>query len=138
MFVQHVILKKCKYNAKNEGWKSRYLAICSSCLSCIFVAPKFRLRRVQKMGKKEQKIKNCVLQKLLFFFCVFTSWTLFWASIRIGKPVWGRCARQKKFLNFGNQLRCAILEISSGTHKKRLQVAKIGNFSWGCSSSIKR
>ena len=27
------------------------------------VAPKFRLRRVKKRGKKEQKMKNCVLQK---------------------------------------------------------------------------
>ena len=33
-----------------------------------FVAPKFRLRRVQKRGGKEQKMKNCVLQDKLFFF----------------------------------------------------------------------
>ena len=57
-----------------------------------FVAPKFRLR--SKKWKKEQKMKNR-------------------GSIRIGKIVWGRCARQKIFLNFGNQLRCAISEISS-------------------------
>ena len=32
-------------------------------LKLIFVAPKFRLRRVKKRGKKDQKMKNCVLQK---------------------------------------------------------------------------
>ena len=31
-------------------------------LKLTFVAPKFRLRRVKKRGKKEQKMKNCVLQ----------------------------------------------------------------------------
>ena len=36
-------------------------------LKLVFVAPKFRLRRVQKNGKKEQKMKNRVLQKTLFF-----------------------------------------------------------------------
>ena len=77
------------------------------------VAPKFRLRRVQKNGKKEQKTKNRILQKTLFYFCMFTSWILFWGSIRIGKTVWGRCARQKVFLTFCRQLRCEILEISS-------------------------
>ena len=30
-------------------------------LKLVFVAPKFRLRRVQKRGKKEQKLKNCGL-----------------------------------------------------------------------------
>ena len=53
-------------------------------------------------------MKNRVLQKTLFYFCVFTSWILFWGSILIGKIVWGRCARQKKFLTW-----CEILEISS-------------------------
>ena len=78
-----------------------------------FVATKFRLRRVQKNGKKEQKMKNHILQNKLFYFCVFTSWALFWGSIRIGKIVWGRFARQKNFLTFCRQLRCEILEISS-------------------------
>ena len=32
-------------------------------LKLSLVAPKFRLRRVNKRGKKEQKMKNCVLQK---------------------------------------------------------------------------
>ena len=65
-----------------------------------FLAPKFRLRRVQKNGKKEQKMKNRVLQKTLFYFSVFTSWTLFWGLIRVEKIVWGRCARQKIFFDF--------------------------------------
>ena len=69
-------------------------------LKLVFVAPKFRLRRVQKNGKKEQKMKNRVLQKTLFYFCVFTSWTLFWRSIRIGNIVWGRCARRNFFFTF--------------------------------------
>ena len=84
-------------------------------MQLIFVAREFRLHRVQKRGKKEQKMKNCVLQKKLFYFCMFTSWTQFWGSMRIKKIAWGRCARQKNFLNFGNQLRCAISEISSYT-----------------------
>ena len=37
-------------------------------LKLIFVAPKFRLRRVQKRGKKEQKMKTRVLQKKTFLF----------------------------------------------------------------------
>ena len=62
------------------------------------VAPKFRLRQVQKKGqKKGQKIKKCVFQKILFYFSVFTSWKWFWGSIWIEKIVWERCARQKKF-----------------------------------------
>ena len=89
------------------GGSRRYHYGRCAMLKLPLVAPKFRLRRVKKRGKKEQKMENCV------FFCVFTSWTLFWGSIRIRKVVWGRCARQKIFLNFGNQLRCAISEISS-------------------------
>ena len=64
----------------------------------------------KKLKKKKRKMKNRVLQQTLFYFCVFTSWTLFWGSIRIGKIVWERCARQKNFLNFWHQLRCANFE----------------------------
>ena len=39
-------------------------------LKLVFVAPKFRLRQVQKNEKKEQKMKNRVLQKKLCYFCV--------------------------------------------------------------------
>ena len=67
----------------------------------------------KKLKKKKRKMKNRVLQQTLFYFCVFTSWTLFWGSIRIGKIVWERCARQKNILTFCRQLRCEILEISS-------------------------
>ena len=70
-------------------------------LKLIFVAPKFRLRRVQKRGKKEQKMKNCVLQKNAVLGNTDR-------KIRVGKV----CS-SKLFFNFGNQLRCAILEISS-------------------------
>ena len=52
-------------------------------LELVFVALKFRLRRVQKNEKKEQKMKNRVLQKTLFYFCVFTIWTLFWGSEKL-------------------------------------------------------
>ena len=78
-----------------------------------FVAPKFRLRQVQKNWKKEQKMKNRVLPKTLFYFSVFTSWKWFWGLIRVEKMVWRKCNRQKIFLTFCRQLRCAILEISS-------------------------
>ena len=78
-----------------------------------FVAPKFRLRRVRKNAKKEQKMKNHVLQKTVFHFSVFTSWKWFLGLIWVEKIVWGRCACQKFFLTFCRQLRCAILEISS-------------------------
>ena len=37
-------------------------------LKLIFVALKLRLRRVRKKGKKEKKMKNCVLQKKTFLF----------------------------------------------------------------------
>ena len=63
------------------------------------VAPKFRLRRVQKKGKKEQKMKNCVLQKKTFH----TSY--FWESIRIEKIVLGRCAHQNFFFTFRHQFK---------------------------------
>ena len=42
-------------------------------LKLVFVAPKLRLRQVKK-GHKRSKMKNCVLQKILFYFSVFTSW----------------------------------------------------------------
>ena len=96
------------------GESQRYHCGRCAMLKLVFVAPKFRLRQVQKNGKKEQKMKNRVLQKTLFYFSVFTSWKWFWGLIRAEKKVWGRCARQKFFLTFCRQLyiRCAILEIS--------------------------
>ena len=64
-------------------------------LKLIFLAPKFRQRRVQKRAKKVKKMKNCVLQKKLFYFCVLTSWTKFWDfSEDFSSPV--------KVRNFGN------------------------------------
>ena len=54
-------------------------------LKLIFVVPKFRLGRVQKRGKKEKKIKNCVLQKKLFFF----------ACSRVGHCSGGQCGSEK-------------------------------------------
>ena len=45
------------------GGSQRYHYGRCAMLKLIFVAPKFRLRRVKKRGKKEQKMKNCVLQK---------------------------------------------------------------------------
>ena len=66
----------------------------------LFVAQKFRLRRVQKNGKKEQKIENRVLQKTLFYFSMFTSWKWFGRLIWVKKMAWGRCPLQKNFWNF--------------------------------------
>ena len=54
-------------------------------LNLIFLAPKFKLRRGQQIGKKEQKMKNRVLKKTLFYFCVFTSWKRFSGLIRVEK-----------------------------------------------------
>ena len=45
------------------GGSQRYHCGRCAILKLIFVAPKFRLRGVQKRGKKEQKMKSCVLQK---------------------------------------------------------------------------
>ena len=67
-------------------------------LKLIFWAPKLWLRRVQNNGKKEQKMKNWVLQKNLFHFCVFTSWKWFWGLIWVEKMVWSRCARKNQHL----------------------------------------
>ena len=78
-----------------------------------FVAPKLRLRRVQKKWKKRAKNEKLRFAKKKFYFCMFTSWTFFWGSVRIEKVAWGRCARQNFFLTFRHQLRCAISEISS-------------------------
>ena len=48
------------------GGSQRYHYGRCAMLKLIFVVPKFRLRRVQNRGKKEQKKKNCVLQKKTF------------------------------------------------------------------------
>ena len=82
-------------------------------LSYLFIES--RLRRVQKKSKREQKMKNRVLQKTLFYFSVFMSWKWLSGLVRVEKMVWDRCARRKIFLTFCRQLGCAILEISSGT-----------------------
>ena len=95
------------------GGNQRYHFGRCAMLKLVFVAPRFRLRQVQKNGKKEQNMKNRVLKNELFYFCVLTSWTSFWGSMRIGKIVWGKCACRKNFLTFCRQLRCEMLEISS-------------------------
>ena len=69
------------------------------------VAPKFRLRRVQKKWIKIAKMKHRVLQKTLFYFRVFTIWKWFCEVIQVEKMVWRRCARQKNLLTFCRQLR---------------------------------
>ena len=56
-------------------------------LKLLFVAPKFRLRRVKKRGKKEHKMKNCVLQKKLFFF----------ACSRVGHCFGGQYGSEKSY-----------------------------------------
>ena len=73
--------------------------VCNVMLKLIFVGFKFRLPWVQKRGKK-QKMKNCILQKIIFYFSVFTSWKWFQELIPIKKIVWGMCARQKFFWTF--------------------------------------
>ena len=42
-------------------------------------------------------MKNCVLQKILYYLSVFTSWKQFWGLIGVEKIVWRRCARQYFF-----------------------------------------
>ena len=49
-------------------------------------------------------MKICVLQKILFYFSVFTSWKWFWGPIRKGKV----CS-PNFFLTFRGKLRCEIL-----------------------------
>ena len=82
----NVILKKCKNNTKNKDtWEYAGPVFPLSCSDHTygryavhelpFVEPKFRLLRVQKKGKKRQKIKNCVLRKRVFHFSVFKIWT---------------------------------------------------------------
>ena len=78
-----------------------------------FCSTQIKTAPSSKKGKKRAKNENCVVEKKLCYFCVFTSWTFFWGSVRIEKDAWERCARQKFFLTFCHQLRCAILEISS-------------------------
>ena len=56
------------------GESQRYHYAIFSVHKLAFVVPKFRLRRVQKKIKKEQKMKNCVSQKILFYFSLFASW----------------------------------------------------------------
>ena len=65
-----------------------------------FLAPKFRLRQVQKNEKKrkrERKMKNRVLQKTLFYFSAFTSWKWFWRLIRVLKKWYGVGVLAKNF-----------------------------------------
>ena len=95
----HVLMSYAYQNGYCECRESqRYHYGRCAMLKLVFVAPNFRLRLVQKNGKKEQKMKSRVSQKTLFYFSVFTSWTQFRGSIRIEKIVWERCARQNFFL----------------------------------------
>ena len=87
-------------------------------LTLNFGAPKFRLRRVQEKYKKEQKIKNCVQQQILFYFSVFTSWKQFWGLILVDflLPV--------KVRNFGNFV------LSFYRPFQDLWKLRYGDFSW--------
>ena len=97
----HVLTSlRCQNGYCECGESQRYHYGRCAMLKLIFVAPKFRLRRVRKRGKKSKKWKIAFCKKKVFYFCIFTSWTLFWGSIRIEKIMWGRCARQKNFLTF--------------------------------------
>ena len=130
-FHSHV-LTLLKYQNRYFGYgrSQRYHYGRYAMLKLPLVAPKFRLRRVKKRGKKSKKWKIAFC-KNNFFFCIFTSCTLFWGSIRIRKFVWGRCARQKNFSNFGNQLRCAISEISSyGVFIAHFYTHTVQNYAW--------
>ena len=105
------VLTSLRYQDGYYGCRGSHYGRCAM-LKLVFVAPKYRLRRVQKYEKKEQKMKNRVLQKTLFYFCVFTSWKWFWGLIRVEKIIWGSVLAKKFFLTFCRQLRCEILEMN--------------------------
>ena len=70
------------------------------CLNSLFLAPKFRLRRVQKTGKKAKNEKWRFAKKNFLFLRVHA-----WGQCELKKS----CAREKFFLTF----RRAIMEILS-------------------------
>ena len=80
-----------------------------------FVAPKFRLRRVQKREKKSKKWKIAFCQKNFFIF----------ACSQVEHSSGGH---QKIFLTFRHQIRCAILEISSYRDKYEFGAWQSGHF----------
>ena len=82
-------------------------------IKLIFVAPKFILHRVPKSGKKEQKIKNCVLQKKTFLFLHVHELGIVLGVSTDRKNHDGKVCSPKKFFDFSHQLRCALWEISS-------------------------
>ena len=53
---------------KLDGGRQRYHFGGCAVLKLVFLASKFRLRRIQKKGTKGKEMKNCVLQKILFLF----------------------------------------------------------------------
>ena len=68
-----------------------------------------------KKMEKRQKIKNCILQKTLFYFCIFTSWKWFWGLMRVEKNGMEQVCSPKNFFDFLSPVRCEIFEISSYT-----------------------
>ena len=68
-----------------------------------FYSTQIQTASSSKKGEKRAKNKKLRFAKKLSFFCMFTSWTLFWGSIRIEKIGWGRCACQNFFLTFRQQ-----------------------------------
>ena len=97
------------------------------CLNSLLLHPNSDCVEFKKMEKRAKNENSRFAKNTFAFFqyyvlstdflallnCKLSIVGLFWGLIRIGKIVWGRCARQKNFLTFCRQLRCEILEISS-------------------------
>ena len=83
------------------GGSQRYHYGRCAMLKLIFVAPKFRLRRVKKRGLKEQKMKNCVLQKnYLSFFLRVHELDIVLGVNTNQKSRMGKLCSPKKFFEF--------------------------------------
>ena len=96
----------CEGSQRYHYWRCAMLKL-------IFVEPKFRLRRVQKNGKKEQKMKNRVLQKKLFSFACSRTGHYSGGQYGSEKSCGEVVLAKKIFLTFCRRLRCEILKISS-------------------------
>ena len=83
------------------------------CLNLFLQHPNSDCVEFKKEKKKGKKRKIAFFKKYFFILaCSRVGNSSAWGLIRVEKIIWDRCARQKIFLTFCRQLRCAIFEIS--------------------------
>ena len=107
------------------GESQRYHYERCAMLKLPFVATKFRPRRVKKRGKKEQKMKNCILEKKSFLFLHVHELDIILRVNTDRKNRVGKVCSPKKFFvflspvkvrNFGNFLICVCTKLDSCFH----------------------